>query len=293
MRCRLVWIAVALAAADPAFAQAKDKKLDRMVSRLLPLTRDVSSQFDAIARRVRRDSGSARADSTAFEFWRKPWAVTRRLDTMTDVDIHVAIDPEGDVAAEEARKGKRIDHSPAAQDSLTSMLVASGVRPHIGEGPLYFALSAAEVLRRVDCCVSAAMRQYFSMEQEAQERPAAADGSLMVPLDTLVDRMIRAEQYMASHPTAVALPEVTYNRDRYLGWILYGITISTAFHFRTLELHPDYLRAMERLASTRPMEHSGKMAQAMLDLVKANGFRRTPAVTEYIRVRWTELRPPQ
>jgi hypothetical protein len=270
--------ALLLAAVNVAAAQSTNAALDRMVARLAPMARGVSEQFDAMAQRVRRDSGTARADSTAYQFWRRPWVVTRRLDTMSDAAVLAALAPE---AAADTR------------DSLMRLLVSGGVHPYFAEGAIYFALSASHMQQRISCCVSAAMREYLAMEQESQAQAEGADGSILISLDDLIGRMVRNEQYLTSYPSSVALAEVTYHRDRRLAWLIYGIDNSPAFNFRTKDLLPNYRRVIELLASTRPSEHSGKAAQAMLDLLKTNGYRRTPAVDAHIQAQFRKIRPPQ
>ena len=290
MRPRLSLVLAVFVSAADAHGQGspRDERLDRMVGLILPAAREASGKLDSIARTVRRDSGTAIADSTVYRFWRANQYITLRLDRADAIEVEVAIDPGG-AAAQYAARRRTGQAPPPIADSLLRVLAAHGIFGRPSEGDMYYYLSAAAVQRRFECCISPGMREYLAIETVAQEHHAAEDGGLMVPLTEIVARVARAEQFLAAYPSSPAVPQVEYDRNRYLAWVLFGIDNTPAFDFRTKALVPEFRRVMETLASQRATEQSGKAAQAMLDVLKRNGYRRTPEVESHIRNGWNEL----
>ena len=198
-----------------------------------------------------------------------------------------AINPNG---AASFRRHRQFGSAAAVaeSDSLRAVLRASGVWAYSAEGSMYYDLSLSTLVERSAPFISTAMRAYLEMDAVEQARPSASDGSFMVPRDVVIERIVAAEQFLDRFPQASQAREVAHNRNRYVTWLLYPSVNFGGFSAGRV-LEADARRAMERLATERASYPSGRAAVEMLDLLRANGYRRSPAVDSMISRKWREL----
>jgi hypothetical protein len=166
-------------------------------------------------------------------------------------------------------------------DSLRRFLDARGVWSFRDEGATYYTLSEATMLRVFGPYVREGLRSYMRLEALEQARPAAVDAALAISLDDVADRLAVADSVADRFRGTIAWQQIDWRRAAYLSLMLNGTDNSPAFHINSKELRAEFRASLERLANRRGVAISGRVVREYLALLRANGFKDEPAVSEF------------
>lgn len=257
--------------------------LDSLLATMTPKLAPLVASRDSLALIVARDSATSRADSAV---WRLRDASIELLKTVSgafdDSLVQRLIYPADSAAR--ARLKDTVKFVPpdfAAADSLTRFLDSRGVWPFRDEGATYYALSEETYLRVFGPYVREGLRAYMRLEALEQARPIVQDAALRLSLDDVADRLAVADSVTDRFRGTIAWQQIDWRRAAYLSLLVNGTDNSPAFHANTHELRAEFRAALERVANRRGVDISGKVVREYLALLRVNGFKDTPAVTEF------------
>jgi hypothetical protein len=242
--------------------------------------------LDDATRRVRADSGSARADSAVMQFRSEFSAAIDRLPAFRDPMFQMTAYPSG-AAAQRYRRGRMNLYGDVrgsdreASDSLQALLRSFGVWPLFAEGDVYPQVSLPALRDRFRPFVTLAMRELLSMQAMDQAQPLWSDASLMTNWTDHAERLARTERFLQNHHAGIGQAEAQ-ERGRILwGLYIHGADNTRAFDRGTGMLNVDLRRSYNAfIAKYGSTEYGSKLAR-YLEVLKANGYRRTPAVQAF------------
>jgi hypothetical protein len=249
-----------------------------------PELASVRRAFAEFERALRPDSGTRRADSTFLrELTRVSGAVDAAAKRFDSPALQILLYPGGAVYQAEARRGTlRPRESEGEVARLLRLALDSiGVHAYPAEGDVYF-MTSEGALRRVSAAfVTSEMRELLRLESEQQWKPTAGDASIGIPFDSLGSRSV-AWYRLSSIPAFAGRGRA---RDQYcwhLRLLLRGTDNTAIFDRRTLVLDSATRAVFERFARLHAHIRPGQLVARYLEVLVANGYRRTPAVEAYL-----------
>jgi hypothetical protein len=261
----------------------RNDMLDSLLATMTPKLAPFVASRDSLALILTRDSASSRADSA---LWRLRESSTELLKTVSaafdDSLVQHLIYPADSAAR--ARIKLPVKFTPpdfAVADSLTRFLDARGIWAFRDEGATYYSLSEETMLRIFGPYVREGMRAYMRLEALEQTRPAVVDAAFRISLDDVADRLAVADSVTDRFRGTIAWQQIDWRRAAYLSLLVNGTDNSPAFHANSHELRAEFRAALERVANRKGVEISGKVVREYLTLLRASGFKETPAVTEF------------
>ena len=280
------------AQAEAAFAQnapvPADTSQAARASRALALLPPLR---DSLRVALLPDSGTPDADVRALEQRAALETRVRQLAREFDDSVfQVALWPQGWRGYQLRRSlvaaGMPLPDSAAAEaraDSLVATLRRHGVWTWRAEGDAYLALSESWLLDGIAPLLTTGTRTFLSLMAVEQETPAAEDASIQVGWDGLAERLAAMDGLIAAHPGAPFLPEAVRARGWYRGLYLRGTDNTPAFGRRTGTLDPVVRASFEDFIVRHGHLPVAAEVREYVSLLRAEGWRRTAAVTAYLR----------
>jgi hypothetical protein len=289
---RLLLALLVCVSATKAGGQATPPQPDSLrviIARLGTALTGVDAFADSMVIALRADSGTARADSSYF---RLRDALQDRIDAAARVfntmDFKVAVWPNGMAGVRSLQPvvspPGQLTPDPIDADSVVSYLASHVVQAHVEEGDAYMSVHIGRLITRVGPFLTGAMRRYVELIRREQEQPCCGDAAIMISWDDLGDRAAAFDRFVVDHPNAAASAEASTKRRQYLGLLLTGSENTPAFSWKTKEMKPEVRASLARYAAKYQQLPSGRTMADYLALLKASGYRRTAAVTRFIRL---------
>jgi hypothetical protein len=268
---------------------AKTDTLDRIIAALDGKLAPLAVSDDSVARLLRADSATTRADSTLARYRESRRDLLRVIaGTFNDTVFEAIVLPEGSVAdrrrREQKRQGLPVDPiDTVTADSIIRFLESRGVSTQMGEGQAYFEVSERHLLHGLGSFVTEPMRAYLRMEVMEQTIPTGGDGGVGISWDSLADRLEAADRLLASHRDIVVASQVQERIRWYLGAFLSGWDNTSVFVGRSRQLKPDVRTVYEWYAETHRAMATGKVVREYLELLESTGFRDGDSVRAFRR----------
>jgi hypothetical protein len=259
-------------------------------------TSAVTATIHATRDRLRPDSATPRADSIflAFVPTLRDLVVTATAGFAAD-SVQAAIWPEGAAAQARWRAESRTERRATADElaaaaALRSELRAQGIWAFRGEGNTYFTADLQLLTDRVGPFLTTDLQAFMQLQVREQANPTADDGSLLISLDELTERLQLAEQHLSSHPTSPVRDVMASRRDWYRAILLTGLPSTRRFDATTGVLDPSWRQHLEAYVRDNPPSETTALVQRYLTLLSSSGFQRSAATDAFSRELWTALR---
>jgi hypothetical protein len=235
----------------------------RLESALIPYV----AVRDSMLAALRRDPGTARADSTLLAL----------VDTLDRIAIRASF-PVFEDARPRPYEGTRIG-GPA----VVIFLRERWLREYAGEGGPYAELDVRLMRPRVEGFVTAATNAFLDILETERGKPAAADASLAISWDELGDRLASVDRYLRRYPDAVARRRAEGLGLQYLNLYLRDMDNNRLFGWDGDEpLRQDALGSYRRFVARNRDTPSGRFIERYLELLRANGYKRTSEVRAFV-----------
>jgi hypothetical protein len=173
----------------------------------------------------------------------------------------------------------------AAADSIVAFLRGRGIWSGRSEGRTYYQINEPMLMSRFERFVTAPTREYLRIEVQEQTRPTGGDGSEFLSRPDLIERLVRTDRWLAENPNAVGRQTIEQRYRRYLSAYLSGWDNTSVFNDRTRVLDARARVSYQQYVARYPSTTSGRLVAEYLALLRANGYRRTAAVTEFLSKR--------
>lgn len=280
---------------DPRrLALPHDYALDSVIATLTSKLAPLAASRDSLAIVLARDSGTVRADSAVMHFREAGGDLLKTIvQSFDDSAFQRAIFPADSVTRRRLRDPSTPFVPPdfAVRDSVRRFLESRGVATFRDEGATYYTLGEAAMLRTFGRYTRESMRAYLRLEAVEQERPSVEDATFRISLDDLGARLATADSVASQFRNAVAFAQIDWRRAAYLYLLLNGTESSPAFSSGG-ELRASVRQTLERMADRLGATSSGRVVREYLTLLRASGFKDSPAVAE-LRQRVREAAGPR
>lgn len=232
----------------------------RIDARLQPLVR----RRDSVIVMLRQDSGTTSADSLFIAF-RDGYAS--------------AIDSIGRETWDDAPFQNWLISSTAASDSAERFFDARGFALTLSEGSTYPIEHTGVLVATVRPFLTSALRDFLALREHDEAQGFSEDGALLIPWDSVGERVAAWERLLHAYPVFVARQEAQGWYDLYLSTYFLGMDHSPVFE-KTLmpDLHTSYQRFLLLHGNTR----AGRLVRTYLDILRSTGFRNGPPVAAFL-----------
>ena len=218
---------------------------------------------DSAVAAIRRDSGTAKADSMLAQFR------SRYRD---------AIDDWGSSLWDNTSFQGLLADSAAA-DSVARLLASQGFLLSWSEGGAYPSEDSGMLLAQAGKYVSVSMKSFLALRQHDESEPLSDDAALLIPWDSVGQRLAAWQAFANAHPDFVLRPEALAWRDTYASIYLTGLDNSRVFEDT---LRPNVRASYERFVQRHRGTIVGDLVAGYLQVLATSGFRLAPAVTQYL-----------
>ena len=262
--------------------------LEGIGSQLEPVRR----AHDSLAIALRADSGTSRADSTYWLFRTLLSSLVDSAERRFGNDTFaVLVAPHGSAASQRRRQlgALRVHVGPRDEQMAARVrghLAARGVRVRMSEGDVYLFADDSTLFMRHQRFLTVAGREAARFHVIEQRAPVADDGSIPIPMDSLGERLARAESFGPRHPTHVAAADVAQLHKAYLRFFITGNDNTAWFDHRSRALRPEALQTYRRFLARHPNAAASREVRMLLSLLAKPTFRMTPAAEAYMRTFW-------
>ncbi len=260
----------------PAQTDSLTTLLARLESTLAPLV----ARRDAKATELRRDSGTARADSAFLRFRASlVGSVRAAMQAFNDSSLQFFVWPE--YYRHLRAPADSIDHERA--DSVIRYLRSRGIWTWLGELGAHFRMSERVLLTSWGPFLTQPTQEYLRLLALKQTRPTGADGSFMISWDELADRVASTDRFLAMYPDALVRDSVGARQLNYLRWYVLGSSTSNVFRRGSRTPAREVRSSYERYAALHGSIATGQLIREYLDVLRANDYRYNARVVEFLR----------
>ncbi len=164
---------------------------------------------------------------------------------------------------------------------LTQSIAANGFRLQMAEGSIFAASDLRDFENFFSPNVTPAMKSYLHQIRLEQDKTAFEDGGIVITIEELADRAAFWEKFNLAHPYFV-LNETTQQSQKWTIQALFnGANNTPAFDYETNQPTEDFKKGWDYAARQYGSIQVGKSAKAMLELLTAEGNKKTAKVEEF------------
>jgi hypothetical protein len=169
-----------------------------------------------------------------------------------------------------------------AVHQLKLRLASYGIRLCSTEGTFYLEPQTSYLLLNFGPELSSANREYLTIKSNEQQAPFAKEGTILIPSDSLISRILLWENFIARYPRFISMRSAQDQYAQYLGAFLAGMDNSRVFDSQTNQLNDSSKTAFERFIVGNPESRSAGVVQAYLDLLRSTSFNYTEKVDSFL-----------
>lgn len=177
-----------------------------------------------------------------------------------------------------------LDHSPApeALTPLKSALASHGIFLGNTEGDFWLEPQSGYLLKNFGPVLSAAYREFLSLETKEQQERLTGNGKMLMPADSLISRLLIWESFVSRYPGFISIRKAYDQYAQYLGAYLAGREHSGVFDPGTNLLNDSSRTSFESFIIQNPGTRSAEVVKGYLDLLKSSDFRYTEKVDSFL-----------
>lgn len=175
--------------------------------------------------------------------------------------------------------------NPTSKDSIDkikTMFASYGINLASSEGTYYLEPQKSYLLTNFGPGLSQAYSDYLAIEAKEEKERFAEDGTILIPTDSLISRIIAYENFMGRYPGFISLKIAQDQYAQYLGAYLAGIDNSRIFDVATNRLNDGQKKSFEGFIIKYPGRKSAEVVKAYLDLLQNTNFIYTDKVDSFL-----------
>jgi hypothetical protein len=178
----------------------------------------------------------------------------------------------------------QLANSPSSEaiSKLKANLLSYGILLRPSEGTFYLEPLTEYLFRNFGDGLSQAYREYLAIASREQHAQFAEDGSILIPTDSLISRIIAWEKFMTRYPDFISNKIVHDQYTQYLGAFLAGMDNSRVFDPETNRLKDSIKISFESFVSKNPESKSAGVVKSYLELLLSTNFNYTDKVDSFL-----------
>lgn len=151
--------------------------------------------------------------------------------------------------------------------SFRAKILQNGFLIQESEGMPYISADPDYLLRNLKNYLSEPLKSYLSQQTLESKQGFIEDAGLVIPLQTLSDRIIWKETFLEKHPDFIFRKEIKENYSQELRVLLTGIDNTPAFDFETKQYKDEFLETLDTILIRYPESKSSKKVSTFKTLL--------------------------
>jgi len=150
------------------------------------------------------------------------------------------------------------------------------------EGSIYIDRATEPLRATFYSHLSEAGQAYFTQWEREVNEGLADDGGLIIPVNDLANRLAYWDKFIKKYPKHIFTPMAQEDVKVYLYFLMAGMDNTPAFDHESDSLEPDFRKALESFVTDDTNLESVRIIKEYLELLKANDFKRTNKIDQFI-----------
>lgn len=167
-------------------------------------------------------------------------------------------------------------------NQINTHLASYGILLKSSEGISYIEPRLEFLSENYGSGLSLAYREYLTLCIKEQQAPFAEDGLILIPVDSIVSRILVWENFVSKYPDFIAIRMAQDQYTQYLGAFLTGMENSRVFDSETNHLDDKAKLGFESFVAKNPGRVSSGIVRAYLDLLESTRFNYTEKVDSFL-----------
>jgi hypothetical protein len=157
-----------------------------------------------------------------------------------------------------------------------------GMNLTTAEGEYYLEPNTDWLRKNFGNKLSSAYRGFLKISATEQIQKFAEDGSILIPEDSLMERIVTWEDFIGKYPTFISINKAEDFYTQYLEAFLSGTENSKVFDPVTKKLNDNVRKAFESYIQKNPGRKSAAVVKEYYELLKSSNFLYTDKVDSFI-----------
>ncbi len=167
-------------------------------------------------------------------------------------------------------------------NQINTHLASYGILLKSSEGISYIEPRLEFLSENYGSGLSLAYREYLTLCIKEQQAPFAEDGLILIPVDSIVSRILVWENFVSKYPDFIAIRMAQDQYTQCLGAFLTGMENSRVFDSETNHLDDNAKLGFESFVAKNPGSVSSGIVRAYLDLLESTRFNYTEKVDSFL-----------
>jgi len=174
------------------------------------------------------------------------------------------------------------DVSEGTISRIKSALSDYGMNLTTAEGEYYLEPQTDWLIKNFGNKLSSGYVEFLTLSSKEQKEKFAADGIILIPVETLMARIIIWEDFIGKHPGFISLNKAEDFYTQYMEAFLSGTENSKAFDPASKKLNAKSKSAFEAYIQNNPGRKSTVVIKEYYDLLKSSNFLYSEKVDAFI-----------
>ncbi len=157
-----------------------------------------------------------------------------------------------------------------------------GISLSASEGEYYLEANQNYLSQKLEGHLSKASSGFLRMKIREQENPLQTDGALLLPPDSITNRLVAWEDFILLNPGYISISEAEVLYSTYLSALLAGTDNTPVFDLDTKKIDERFKAAYEIFTVAYPERKSAKVVKQYYDLISANGFKYSDKIGDFL-----------
>ena len=174
------------------------------------------------------------------------------------------------------------DSLSTGADRLKTIFEAHGLALCSSDGSFYLEPQTKFMLKSFGPRLSSGYREYLTIEKRDQETRFSRDGTLLIPPDSLISRILGWEGFINRYPGFISIKTAREMYSQYMGAYLAGTDNSRAFDTDSAQLKDSLKESFELFIEKYPDRKSAGVVKEYLGILKLYDFKYTDKVDSFL-----------
>lgn len=157
-----------------------------------------------------------------------------------------------------------------------------GMNLSTAEGEYYLEPETDWMAKNFGDKLSAAYKEFLVITAKEQKEKFTEDGSIVIPIETLMARIITWEDFIAKHPGFISINKAEDFYTQYMEAFMVGTENSKVFDPVSRKLNDKSKSALETYVQNNPGRKSATIIKAFYDFLKSSNFLYSEKVDAFI-----------
>ncbi|MEI6678347.1 MAG: hypothetical protein WCL21_07050 [Mariniphaga sp.] len=178
----------------------------------------------------------------------------------------------------------QLENSPSTEvvNKLKTRFYAYGILVGSSEGNFYLDPQNDYLLQNFGSKLSSGYRDYLTILSKEQKMRFAEDGEILIPVDSLISRIITWENFMSRYPAFISVKMAQDKYAQYMSAFLAGMDNSRVFDRSTNHLSDSVKVSFESFLVKYPNSKSSELVEDYLELLKSINFNYSERVDSFL-----------